>query len=179
MDIFTMIAQSIGIAAMILTILSMQFRSNKNFFLCQEAGGLLFATSFFMIGAWGGAVMNVFGMIRPELLRHEKIAKSKYALLFLILLLAVCTLVVFLVSDEKWYFILMVAVAQLAGTVSMWFRDGKKIRLCQLFIISPLWLAYDALIPTPSIGGIFTEIINICSVCLALYRYRKIGFTER
>ena len=58
-------------------------------------------------------------------------------------------------------------------------RDGKKIRLCQLFIISPRWLAYDALIPTPSIGGILTEIINICSVCLALYRYRKIGFTER
>ena len=179
MDIFTIIAQSIGVAAMILTILSMQCRSNKNLFLCLEAGGLLFSVSFFMMGAWSGAVMNVFGLIRPELLRHEKIAKSKYALLFLVLFLAACTLVVAQISDEKWYFILMVAVAQLVGTVVMWMRNGKTIRLCQLFIISPLWLAYDALIPTPSIGGILTEIINICSVCLALYRYRKIGFTER
>ena len=53
------------------------------------------------------------------------------------------------------------------------------IRWAQLLVVSPFWLAYDALIPTPNIGGILTEIINIGSVCIALFRYRKIGFTER
>ena len=73
----------------------------------------------------------------------------------------------------------MVTAAQLAGTIAMWIRSGKMIRLAQLLVVSPCWLAYDALIPTPNIGGILTEIINICSVCIALFRYRKIGFTER
>ena len=179
MDILAVAAQVIGIAAMIIMILSMQCRSNKNFFLWQETGGLLFAASFFMMGAWGGALMNVFGVIRPELLRHEKIGKSKYTLLILILLLSVCSCALFWISDEKWYFLLMVTAAQLAGTLIMWTRNGKMIRWIQLLVISPLWLAYDALIPTPSIGGVLTEVINICSVCVALFRYRKIGFTER
>ena len=179
MDIVILIAQIASITAMVVNILSMQCRSNRMFFLCQETSGLLFSASFFMLGAWGGALMDFFGIIRPELLRHEKIAKSRYMLLFLIFLLALCTLAVFLLSDEKWYFILMVSAAQLAGTIGMWTRNGKIIRLCQLLAVSPLWLIYDILIPTPSIGGILTEIFNIGSVCLALYRYRKIGFTER
>ena len=179
MGILTITAQIFGIAAMIITILSMQCRSNKNFFLLQETGGILFGTSFFMMGAWSGALMNVFGIIRPELLRHEKSGKSKLTLLILILLLAACSCAIFLISEEKWYFILMVTAAQLAGTIAMWIRSGKMIRLAQLLVVSPCWLAYDALIPTPNIGGILTEIINICSVCIALFRYRKIGFTER
>ena len=123
--------------------------------------------------------MNFFGIIRPELLRREKIAKSKYTLLALTLLLVACTAALLCLSGEKWYFTAMVFIAQLAGTLGMWTQNGKTIRLCQLFVVSPLWLAYDALIPIPSIGGILTEIFNISSVCLALYRYRKIGFTEK
>ena len=179
MDIIVAIAQIVSITAMVLNILSMQCRSNRKFFICQETAGLLFSASFFMLGAWGGALMDFFGIIRPELLRHEKIAKSKYTLLLLIFLLAICTLAVFFLSEERWYFILMVSAAQLAGTLGMWTRNGKTIRLCQLLIVSPLWLIYDILIPTPSIGGILTEIFNMSSVYIALYRYRKIGFTER
>ena len=67
-------AQVIGLAAMIVTVLSLQCRSNQNFFRCQSAGGLLFTISFMMLGAWSGAMMNLYGILRPELLRREKIA---------------------------------------------------------------------------------------------------------
>lgn len=179
MNIITLIAQIIGIAAMILTVLSLQCRSNRNFFLCQEIAGILFGVSFFMLGAWGGALMNLYGIIRPEVLRREKIARSKWVLAGLLLLLFLCSFVIFLISEEKWYLLLLVTAAQAAGTVCMWIRSGKAIRLCQLFVVSPFWMTYNILIPVPSVGGILTESINIISILIALIRYRKIGFTER
>ncbi len=179
MDIVTIIAQVIGIAAMILTILSMQCRSNRNFFICQEFSGLLFMICFFMLNAWGGAFMNIFGIVRAEVLRHEKIAKSKLTLIGLLLLLGAMTVAMALISEEKWYLLLVVSIAQICGLCFMWSRNGKVIRTGQLCVVSPLWIIYNLLIPIPSIGGILTELINICSCLLALFRYRKIGFTER
>lgn len=174
-----LIAQIIGISAMTITVLSMQCRSNRNFFICQELAGVLFMVSFAMLGAWGGAVMNLFGVIRPELLRRENIAKSKITLIGLLVFLILCSLAVVIIFNEKFYLCLLVLIAQSAGTFFMWTRNGRNIRLCQLFIVSPLWLMYNSLIPVPSIGGILTELINIVSVALALIRFRKIGFVER
>ena len=179
MNIVVFIAQALGIAAMILTVLSMQCRSNRNFFICQEIAGAVFLISFCMLGAWSGAVMNLFGIIRPELLRNEKIAKSKLTLSGLLLLVVLCGLAVFWVFKEKWYLVLIVSVAQIAGTYFMWTQNGRNIRFCQLFAVSPLWLAYNFLLPVPSIGGVLNELINIISTILALIRYRKIGFTEK
>ena len=178
MDYFTILAQILGISGMIMIIFSMQCRSNANFFICQALGGLFFSISFFMLGGWSGALMNIFGIIRPEILRREKIAASGLTLYGLMLLLIISALVVIFFFDEKWYLILLVAIAQAAGTYFMWTQNGKNIRLCQLCIVSPLWLIYNIMLPIPSIGGILTETINILSVLTALFRYRKIGFTR-
>ena len=72
------IAQVIGLAAMIMNILSLQCRSNQNFFRCQTAGGILFTVSFIMLGAWSGAMMNVYGILRPELLRRTSRKRSVF-----------------------------------------------------------------------------------------------------
>lgn len=178
MDIVTISAQALSIFAMISTVLSMQCRSNRNFFLCQELAGILFTISFCMFGAWSGAMMNLFGIIRPELLRRENIAKSKITLAGLQTLILICALAGVFIFHEKWYLILTVSAAQISGTYFMWTQNGRNIRLCQLFAVSPLWLTYNFLLPVPSIGGVLTEIISITSACLALYRYRKSGFTK-
>ena len=172
------IAQILGISAMIITTVSMQCRSNRAFFVLQEISGVLFCISFIMLGAWTGALMNIFGTIRPELLRREKFAKTPMALIILLLLLTASTTVTACISSEKWYLLLITTAAQLCGTVFMWMRNGKYFRLNQLFITSPLWIIYNLLLPIPNIGGLLTEVINIISVSIALCRYRKTGFTE-
>ena len=179
MDPFILTAQSLGIVAMILTVLSMQCRSNKNLFLFQEISGVFFAVSFFMLGAWSGALMNLYGTIRPELLRREKIAQSKWVLILLFGMLFLISLTVLLLLKEKWYLVLLVTIAQGFGTFFMWKQNGKNIRLVQLYAVSPLWITYNCLIPVPSVGGILTELINIASVLLSLFRYRKVGFTRK
>ncbi len=178
MDISTLTAQILGIAAMIMTVISMQCRSNRKFFICQEISGTLFTASFLMFGAWGGTLMNFFGIIRPELLRRKERAKSKWVLAILILLLVICSAAMVKLANEKWYLLFIVFIAQLAGTVAMWTQNGKTIRMVQMLAVSPLWIAYNFLLPVPSIGGVLTELINITSVIIVLYRCRKTGFTD-
>ena len=97
----------------------------------------------------------------------------------LIFLQTVICAAVLLYTPEKWYYLIFSAVAQYGGTFSMWSQNGKWIRWCQLLVVSPLWIVYNSIIPIPSIGGIMTEMFCIISVLIALFRYRKIGFTER
>lgn len=172
------IAQILGIAAMATTILSLQCRSNRNFFLMQETAGLVFAVSFAMLGAWSGALMNLYGVIRPEVLRRPSTAASKWTLAGLLFLLILCGLSAVFIFGEVWYLALLSGTAQIAGTCCMWSQNGKWIRLGQLFFVSPLWLIYNVILPTPCLGGIINEIICIGSVLVALFRYRKSGFTK-
>lgn len=173
------IGQIFGIAGMLMTIFSMQCRSNQNFFRCQTAGGVLFTLSFILFGAWTGALMNVFSVIRPELLRREKIAASKWTLPGLLTLLLIISLILVFVFEEKILMVSIIFIAQTAGTCTMATQNGKIIRLGQLYVVSPLWLTYNLLMPVPTIGGIITETFNIISVLTALFRYRKIGFTQK
>lgn len=173
------LAQILSIAAMVATILSMQCRSNRNFYRCQTAGGVLFTLSFILFGAWTGALMNVFSVIRPELLRREKIAASKWTLPGLLTLLLIISLILVFVFEEKILMVSIIFIAQTAGTCTMATQNGKIIRLGQLYVVSPLWMTYNLLMPVPTIGGIITETFNIISVLTALFRYRKIGFTQK
>lgn len=179
MSIWMIVAQTLGISAMIAAVVSMQCRSNRKFFMLQELSGILFTVSFVFMGAWEGALMNFFGTVRPELLRREKLFKSKWVLAVLMVFLALCICVTALITDKKWYLLFTVAIAQLVGTFFMWTQNGRNIRLAQLLFVSPLWILYNLLLPVPSIGGVMTELINITSVIVVLIRYRKQGFSER
>ena len=112
-------AQITGISAAVLTIVSMQFRSNRTLFICQEISGFMLSAAFFMLGAWAGALMELFGAIRPAILLRENIAKSKYTLGGLLIFLLICSAIAVFIFGEKWYLITIVAIAQAAGTVCM------------------------------------------------------------
>ena len=172
------LAQIFGIGGMILGVASLQCRSNRNYFLFQETSGLLFTISFILFGAWSGALMNIYSMVRPEFLRREKFAKSKYTLLFLLSMLFLFSAIVFWYFKEAWYLILIVTVAQMIGTILMWLQNGKMIRIGQLCCVSPLWLLYNLLLAVPSIGGVLAELINVTSSIIALVRYRTVGFVK-
>ena len=172
-------AQVIGLAAMLVTVLSLQCRSNQNFYRCQTAGGVLFLLNFLLLCAWSGALMNLYSILRPELLRREKIASSKWILPALLAILVIFCIVLLFFSHEKWYLILAVFIAQAGGTCAMATQNGKLIRFGQLFVVSPLWMIYNLLLPIPSLGGVICELINIVSTLVALFRYRKIGFTKK
>ena len=138
--------------------------------------GLLIAIQFALLDAWGGFMMNVIGMTRALVFAFKDRTNKKSNLLwgyvFCVLFLAgvIITINSF---DEVWFMAIVVCFAQIMGTVGFVSDDPRKIRLIQLFCVTPFWLFYD--IYYLSIGGILTEAFVIVSIVVSLFRFKFVG----
>ena len=170
--------QAIGIFGMLCAAISYQCKSNRNYFVWQGLIAVCFSLQFVLMGAWAGLLFNPFNIVRAAVYRVSKLSRSIWSVvLFEIYIIAAALISIFLLK-ETWWLVLFVFIAQATGTFTMWTKNGKIIRLSQLFVISPLWLLYDALIPVPSVGGILCEVFNITSVIVSFIRFRKTGFDK-
>ncbi len=174
MNIFT---QALGIFGMLSAMISYQCKTNRNYFIFQGLCGFFFSVQFLLTSAWAGLLFNVFNMVRAIVYQNQKNRK-----LWLVITMEIAVVALSLISlfafKETWWLVLLTLIAQAAGTFSMWTKNGKTIRIFQLALVSPGWLLYDALIPTPSIGGVLTEIFNMASVIISFIRFRKTGFDK-
>ena len=166
------IAQGIGIVAAALTIFSFQCKSNKTLYIFQAVAGFLFFVNFFMLGDYTAAFLNLINLLRGGLLAGGKRFESRMYAAGLMALYTATTVVTFALFTN--WFSILVWAAQLVGTVAMWSKKGKIIRLGQLFVVSPAWLINN-IFNSFSIGGIITEAVSILSIIISLIRYRK-GF---
>ena len=171
------LAQIIGILGMAAAIISYQCKTNRNYFIWQGISGLCFSIQFIMIGAWAGLAFNVYNIVRA-VVYQTKFSKSYFCIIGLEILVAALAALSIFVFAEAWWLVLFVFLAQASGTFSMWTKNGKTIRIAQLAIVSPFWLLYDLLIPTPSIGGILCEAFNMISVIVSFIRFRHSGFDK-
>lgn len=171
------IAQILGIFGMLGAIISYQCKKNKNYFIWQGLSGAFFSAQFILIGAWAGLIFNAFNIVRAIAYQSKK-AKSVFYVISLELLVLMAALLSIFVFKEAWWLVLFTLIAQATGTFAMRTRDGKKIRISQMAVVSPFWLLYDLLIPVPSIGGILCEIFNMTSVIISFIRFKKTGFDK-
>ncbi len=169
--------QALGIFGMLSAMLSYQCKTNRNYFIFQGLCGFFFLIQFALTGAWAGVLFNVFNIVRAILYQNQK-NRSIWLVIGMEIGVLALGLVSLFVLKEAWWLVMLTFIAQAAGTFSMWTKNGKTIRIFQLSLVSPGWLLYDALIPTPSIGGVFCEIFNITSVIVSFIRFRKTGFDK-
>ena len=171
------IAQLLGIFGMLAAMLSYQCKKNKNYFIWQGLSGAFFSAQFILIGAWAGLIFNAYNIVRAVVYQSKK-AKSVGCIICLEILVVAAAALSVLAFKEAWWLVLFTWIAQATGTFAMWTRDGKKIRISQLAVVSPFWLLYDLLIPVPSIGGILCEVFNMASVVISFIRFKKTGFDK-
>ena len=174
---FDIIAQTLGIFGMLCAMLSYQCKTNRNYFIWQGMSGVFFSAQFIMIGAWAGLVFNAYNIVRAIIYQSKK-SRSIGVIILLEILVVAATLTSIFVFKEAWWLVLLTFIAQATGTFSMWTKNGKTIRIAQLAVVSPFWLLYDALIPTPSVGGILCEVFNMASVIVSFIRFKKTGFDK-
>ena len=171
------IAQTLGILGMLAAMISYQCKKNKNYFIFQGLSGAFFSAQFILIGAWAGLIFNAYNIVRALAYQSKK-AKSVACVIGLECLVLGAALLSVFVFKEAWWLVLFTLIAQVTGTFAMWTRDGKKIRISQMAVVSPFWLLYDLLIPVPSIGGILCEVFNMASVIISFIRFKKTGFDK-
>ena len=137
----------------------------------------MFSVNYFMIGAVSGVLFNISGLIRNLLFleNDKKIWKVIVAEGFL----TFCFIfsLTFIIGNPLQIILSSLTFAGMFITAfAMWWGDGKKIRLCQLFANSPAWLIHN--IFNFTLGGIIGELLNMSSVIVSLFRFRKEGFEK-
>ena len=171
------IAQVLGIFGMLAAMISYQCKTNKNYFIFQGLSGAFFSAQFILIGAWAGLIFNAYNIVRALAYQSKK-ARSVVCVISLEILVVIAAAMSVFVFKEAWWLVSFTLIAQITGTFAMWTRDGKKIRISQMAVVSPFWLLYDLLIPVPSIGGILCEVFNMASVIISFIRFKKTGFDK-
>lgn len=169
-------AQLFGYVGMATCLLSYQCHKNSRYFFCQTACAIGFTLQFLLLGAWSGMFMNLVAIIRGILFSLGEKTHKPYILALILAAFVGTSLVSVLLFDELWWIAVCVFIAQTAGTLSQWTRNGKTIRDVQLYAVSPLWLVNN--IYYGAIGGIICEVFNMISVIVSYIRFRKIGYDK-
>lgn len=171
------IAQGFGLIGLGIVVYSFQCKANKNFFLMQGLGSLMFFVNFLLIGAYAGAFFNLTNLFRGLL--YSKDAKKIWKLVLIELLYTLSfAFSVYLVWGD-WFGVFIAAlpyVTLLIMSVLMYNGNGKHIRYFQFTLMSPSWIVHN--IFNFSLGGIICESFNMISVIVSLVRYGKEGFEK-
>jgi len=162
MDLFI---QIIGIVAMGVSALSYLQKKTVSILLVQIASTILFATHFFMLGAFSGALLNVLSMLRNIIIcfKKEKWATPKIWFPVFAILFAIA---VYFSGDG------LLGILPFAGCMFMSIGlhiDNSTVARRYIICSSPCWLIYNAI--NLSIGGVIAEIINLISLVSSIIRY--------
>lgn len=174
MEPFDLFVQAIGILAMITLILSIQFKRTTYHLIAQMLGCGLFALQFILLGnKWGGFAMQLLSVTRAAILLFGEKLQKRWVMYAQVAAALIVTAVIIALSTEtglqRWLPILP-GIAQSANVIGTWDKKPIKMRLAQLCMVSPCWLLHNALIRPFTIGGILSEVFNICSVAVFFFR---------
>jgi len=169
------LTQIIGIAAMIIAIISFQQKTQKRIVFLQFCSGGLFCLHFFLLDAKVGCMLNLIGVIRAVIFAQcekHRWARSKIWILVFSVLSLMTYFASFIFFDKEFNVLnslteLLPVIGMIATTLA--YRERNAARVRRLAIISsPAWLCYNIL--CGSIGGAVTEGISILSILTAMYR---------
>ena len=175
MTAYEIVAQAIGIVAMLFKIFSFQQKTAKGAITMQLFCAALFSVNFFMLGATIGGMLNVLAVFRAIVFASkEKFRADHKAWLVLFIFLYIASYVLTFTVFKKPFEItsavieLLPVIAMTADTIS--FRIGKAAAIRRWGLISsPGWLIYN--ISSLAVGAIICETISLVSIVIGIIRF--------
>lgn len=175
------IAQAIGIVAMLFNILSYQSKQQKQIIALQLCGGTLFAVNFLMLGATIGGILNILGAIRAIVfLFKDKLKSDRISWLFgfVFLYIAVYVLNFTLFGKESSPRNLIIEILPVIGMTALnigyRLKNASDVRRCGL-VSSPAWLIYN--LASGSWGAIACEVMTLVSIIIGMLRHDQVNPT--
>ena len=175
MDTMEIIAQGIGIVAMMMNIISYQQKTPKGIIFFQLCGGVLFSTSFIMLGAYVGGLLNFVGIFRCLIYLNKEKLNATHPLWVICLALAFISVYVLTFTafgKEPEPLILFIealpVLSMILSMVAYCMKSAKTVRILS-FIGSPLWLVYNLF--AGNIGAICSEIFCEVSIIVGILRH--------
>ena len=175
LDLFTPI-QLIGYIGTACSLISYQCKKNESYFIFQAGCSVAFTLQFALLGAWAGMLLNIFSIMRGIVFALGDKCRKVVYLIALEICFATSCIMSPIFFGEIWWIAILLFIAQGGGTLAMWTRNGKTIRISQISFISPIWIVNN--VYYASIGGIACELFNITSVVVSFIRFRKTGYEK-
>ncbi|MBQ7171617.1 MAG: YgjV family protein [Clostridia bacterium] len=166
----------VGGIASFLIIFSFQFKDMRRLLFFQIASSALFGLQFVLLGAFSGALTNLVGVFLRVVVyrRAERGAlpgetedaspfRSPWAWGFVLLFLAAAVL------SCDGLLSLLPPVSMILFVFAVWRSDPLLLRRLNLFVCSPMWLAYNLF--THAWAGVVTETFVMLSIVVSFLRF--------
>ena len=171
------IAQIIGILAMLFNILSYQGKQQRTVITLQLFGAALFSVNYLMLGATVGGILNIIGAIRAVVFIFRDKLKSDHIgwlIAFIASYISVYILNFTVFGKDPTAFNLIIeilpVIGMLALNIGFRLKNAANIRKCGL-VSSPAWLIYN--IVAGSWGAIICELFTLISIFVGMLRHDK------
>ena len=164
MKISFIMAQLMGIGALIFLIYSFQNNNKKTLLKFQIASSFLYAMQYLFLGAYTGFLMNIVCMIRNYLFKEYE--EMDLSLRWLLVMLGAMSLLTML--SYNGYASLLPFFAVFFFTISLWIGNLKLIRIFEA-IGATLFIIYSIVVHAYT--GIFAFAFELSTVLFAIYRF--------
>lgn len=161
-------SQIISIIAAAFLLLSFQQRTHRRIVAMQAISGLLFATQYFLLGAYEGMICNLIGMFRACTYYFR--GKFKFVDSVLCPCFFALAFVISGIFTYKNPFSLMPMGAMIIASFVMWSPRTQRLRALTL-PSSVMWLIYNA--ACSSYVACLTEFLCEVSIIIGLIRFRE------
>ena len=164
MTAIEIIANVIGVVAILLGFLSYQTKSRKGVLALQTLTTVTFTVHYLLLGAYSGMLMNVVGIARNVFYYNKE--KKFFSWRGWPVVFAVIAAALGIIAWDAWYSVFVV-VGITINTVCM-SLSAQNIRK-SILVTSPMVLIYN--IFAKSISGAIYETVAIISSAIGLYRF--------
>ena len=162
-----LIAQIIGIVAVVTFLLSYQQKKRKNIIAFNATSRILYIIQYIILGAYEGAALDVLGTVSSVAAQNKHKSFISKHLKLVIILINLGIVAAGLALYEN-IFSLFPIVGVILHTSAFWMTEEKLIRRVS-FIGSPFWLVYN--IASQAYGSAIGDMLSIVSISIAIYRY--------
>ena len=170
--ILYIIGQILGVAAIVLGVVSFQMKTRQKLVLVQLLTTITFVAHYFLIGAWTGMALNAVSTVRNIIfVRLEKKGSSSKVWSYIF---AVIMGIVGIMAWQDWRSVFLVA-ALVINCIGMGFKNPQNIRK-SILVTCPMALIYNCLVW--SVGGAIFEGMSIVSAALGIWRNKSGAATE-
>ena len=164
MGLYFIMAQIMGVLALIFLAYSFQNDNKKTLLKFQIISSFLYAMQYLFLGAFTGCVMNIVCMVRNYLFKEY--GDIEISLKWLLIIISAMSLLTMFTFDGL--ISLLPFLAVFSFTISLWIGNLRLIRIVEA-IAAVLFIIYS--IYVYAIAGVFAYSFELSTVLFAIYRF--------
>lgn len=161
-------AQIIGGIVLILTVISIQFKTKEKILICQIIANILIAIQYFLLNALTGGVVSIINVIRCIIFYYYKKKNMKPSFVFL----GIFIIIAILSGILTWQSTLSIIpiIAAIIFTYGLWQDNITITRICT-GITAGNWTIYNIIVK--AYAGAIQSVAECISSIIAIIRNKQ------